>query len=253
MKQQPNYGYPFSSILIRMIIAILISLSIVALIFISISWYLIILITIVFLPIYAFFGIINFKKHFYDYRLNIQKKIISLLDIKGNEYSLDLGSGAGALVIAFAKYLENGKAYGLDKYFKKEDGIRKKIIKFIRINYLGHTLENAIRNSKIESLNDRCIFMSGDFTKRLNFKDEFLNIITSFQSLHIISTEKQKQVFQEINRILKNEGKIIFFEPKQYLGWNINNVKKYYKNLGYDINIIQYKTRVIFYAMKPKN
>lgn len=250
MKQQPNYGFPFSSILIRMLTASLMVLFIIALIFFHISWYFILLISFIILPIYAFFGIILFKRRFYEYRMNIQKKMLSISGINGNEVVLDLGSGAGALVIAFAKFLQDGKAYGLDKYFHNENKIITKIIKFVRINYIGHTLENAERNARIEGVDKKCEFVTGDFTRRLNFQDGYFDIISSFQSLHIIPTQKQKQVFQEIDRVLKKGGRIVFFEPSHFLGWDVNDVKNYFANLGYIINITQLKTRVIFLGEK---
>jgi len=250
MKQQPNYGFPFSSILIRMIMSILIVLFIVALIFFHISWYFIILISFTILPIYAFFGVIMFKRRFYEYRMGIQKKMFSILDINGNELVLDLGSGAGSLAIAFAKYLQDGKAYGLDKYFHNKNKMSTKIIKFVRINYIGHTLKNAEKNASIENVDTKCEFISGDFTRRLNFKDDYFDIISSFQSLHIVPTQKQIQIFQEIDRILKKGGKIVFFEPNRYLGWNVSDAKNYFENLGYIINISNLKTRVIFFGKK---
>jgi len=250
MKQQPNYGFPLSSILIRILIATLIILVVTALVFFHASWYFILLISFIILPVYVFFGIIMFKRRFYDYRMDIQKKMINSLDIKGNESILDLGSGAGALVIGFAKLLQDGKAYGLDKYSLSENKIRTKIIKFVRINYIGHTSKNAKRNAKIEDVDKKCEFISGDFTRRLNFQSDYFDIISSFQSLHIIHTQKQKQVFQEIDRVLKKGGRIVFFEPSHFLGWDVNEVKNYFANLGYIINITQLKTRVIFLGEK---
>jgi len=250
MKKQPNYGFPFSSILIRLIIAVLMIIFIVSLIFSHTSWFLIIFIFFIILPLYAFFGIILFKRRFYEYRMNIQKKMLSILDINGNEVVLDLGSGAGALVIAFAKSLHDGNAYGLDKYFYSENKIRTKIINFVRINYIGHTLKNAEKNAIIENVDTKCEFISGDFTKRLNFQNDYFDIISSFQSLHIVPTQKQIKVFQEIDRILKKGGKIVFFEPSRYLGWDVNDANNYFKNLGYIINIMQLKTRVIFFGKK---
>jgi len=230
--------------------AILMVLSISVLIFFHISWYFIIFISFIIFPIYTFFGIILFKRRFYEYRINIQKKMLSILEISGNEIVLDLGSGAGALVIAFAKSLHDGNVYGLDKYFHKENKIRTKIINFVRINYIGHTLKNAEKNASIENVDTKCEFISGDFTRRLNFQDDYFDIISSFQSLHIVPIQKQIQVFQEIDRILKKGGKIILFEPSNYLGWNVNDAKNYFTNLGYNINIMQIKTRVIFFGKK---
>jgi len=250
MSQKPNYGFPLSSILIRISISILIILVVTALIFFHVSWYFVILISFIFLPVYVFFGIIMFKRHFYDYRMDMQKKMIDILDIKGNESVLDLGSGAGALVITFAKILQDGKVCGLDKYSLSENKIRTKIIKFVRVNYVGHTLKNAKTNAKLEDVDKKCEFISGDFTIRLNFKDDSFDIISSFQSLHITPIQKQIQVFQEIDRVLKKGGKIIFFEPGHFLGWDVNYVKNYFADLGYVLNITQIKTRVIFLGEK---
>ncbi len=176
--------------------------------------------------------------------------MLSILDIKGNEVVLDLGSGAGAMAIAFAKSLQDGYVNGLDKYLHNENKISTKIINFVRINYLGHTLKNAEKNAIIENVDTKCEFISGDFTRRLNFQDDYFDIISSFQSLHIVPSQKQIQVFQEIDRILKKGGKIVFFEPSKYMGWDINYVKNQFKNLGYIINIFQLKTRVIFFGKK---
>ena len=250
MKQQPNYGFPLSSILIRISVAILIILIVAALFFFHMSLYIVLFIIFVILPLYVFFGLIMFKRRFYEYRMDIQKKMIDFLEIKGNESVLDLGSGAGALVICFAKLLHYGKAYGLDKYSLSENKIRTKIINFVRINYLGHTLKNAKRNAKIEDVDKKCEFVSGDFTRRLNFPDDYFDIISSFQSLHILPTQKQMQVFKEIYRVLKKCGIIIFFEPNHFLEWNLNDVKYYFANLGYTIKVTQFKTRVIFFGKK---
>ncbi len=95
------------------------------------------------------------------------------------------------------------------------------------------------RKDKIEDVDEKCEFISGDFTRRLNFQDDYFDIISSFQSLHIVPSQKQIQVFQEIDRILKKGGKIVFFEPSKYMGWDINYVKNQFKNLGYIINIFQ--------------
>jgi len=111
-------------------------------------------------------------------------------------------------------------------------------------------LKNAKRNAKIEDVDKKCEFISGDFTKRLNFQDNYFDIISSFQSLHITPTKKQIQVFQEIDRVLKKGGIIIFFEPNHFFGWDVDDVKNYFANLGYTINITQLKTRVIFLGKK---
>jgi len=87
----------------------------------------------------------------------------------------------------------------------------------------------------------------------LPFKDEYFDIIASSQLIYCISKNKRPSVFQELDRILKKEGKIIFFETKSFLNWNIDEVKNFFENRGYKIKIIQsseFKTCCILFGEK---
>lgn len=241
MKQQPNYGFPLSSVLIRFLFALFIPLFIAILISLNVNLFLIILITVSIVLAYVFFGIILFKKRFLDYRMNILKKMIKIADLKGNEKILDIGTGAGFLAIGFAKNLKDGKVTGLDKYSIKYDSYKTQLISHLKINFIGHTLKNAKRNAKIENVEDKCEFIQTDITKPLKFSDGYFDIIISSQFLYCLPPQKRLPVFHEINRILKNDGKIIFFESKGFLGWNINHSKNYFEKIGYHIDIIKTK------------
>jgi len=53
--------------------------------------------------------------------------------------------------------------------------------------------------------------VNGDFTNKLNFTNNYFDIISSMQSLYFIKSEvKQKILFKEIDRILKIGGKTIY-------------------------------------------
>jgi ubiquinone/menaquinone biosynthesis C-methylase UbiE len=167
--------------------------------------------------------------------------MIKIADLEGNEIVLDLGTGAGLLAIGFSKRLKNGKVYGLDKYHLKYQGIGKNLVNYLKINFIGNTLNNAIRNAKIENVGNKCEFISTDLTKRLNFSDEYFNIILSSQFLYCLSPKKRQLVFNEINRVLRKGGKIIFFESRAFLRWDIDIAKRYFEKMGYKINIEKIK------------
>jgi ubiquinone/menaquinone biosynthesis C-methylase UbiE len=171
--------------------------------------------------------------------MNILKKMIKIADLKGNEKILDIGTGAGFLAIGFAKDLKDGKVTGLDKYSIKYDRFKIQLISYLKINFIGHTLKNAKRNVKIENVEDKCEFIQTDITKPLKFSDSYFDIIISSQFLYCLPPQKRLPVFQEINRILKKDGKIIFFESKDFLGWNINHAKVFFEKIGYQIKIIK--------------
>ena len=239
MKQQPNYGFPLSSVLIRFLFALFIPLFVYILISMNVNLHLIILITLGIVLIYVFFGVVLFKIHFLNYRMNILKKMIKIADLKGNEKILDIGTGAGFLTIGFAKDLKDGKVTGLDKYSIKYDRFKTQLISYLKINFIGHTLKNAKRNVKIENVEDKCEFIQIDITKPLKFSDSYFDIIISSQFLYCLPPQKRLPVFQEINRILKKDGKIIFFESIDFLGWDINHAKNYFEKIGYQIKIIK--------------
>jgi len=253
MKQKPNYGFPLFSVLIRFIFLLFIIIFIVLLIYSKISPFITVLISISLMALYLYFGIIFFKKHFLNYRTKLLKKMINAADLKGNETILDLGTGAGFLAIGFAKSIKNGKVYGTDRYNLKYDNLKTKLFSFIKINFIGNTLKNAKRNVKIENLEKKCEFISADLTKPFNFPDKYFDIILSSQFLYCLPHKKRLTVYNEINRVLKKHGKIIFFESKAYRGWDTKELKEYFEKLEYQINIIKdekYKVRCIIVGTK---
>ena len=253
MKEKVNYGFPLSAIIIRMIILIFLLLLTIEFIIIQINPNFIVLIFLIILIMYVYYGIIIFKKKFYDYRIKIQKKMIELSDLKQNEIILDLGSGAGSLVVAYAKLLKYGKIYGIDRYDSKKNKKKIKITQFLKINYIGNNIRYALRNVKIEGVDHKCVFISQDFSEPLNFPNYYFDIILSSQSMYCLPRNKRIQTYKEINRVLKKDGKIIFFESKSYFGWNIYDLRNFFENIGYKTDIIcknEYKRKCIFYGRK---
>ena len=179
--------------------------------------------------------------------------MIELANLKKDEVILDLGTGAGFLAIGFGKYLTNGKIFGLDKYKIKNENYMSKLKSIIKINFFGNTYENACMNAEKEGIMDRCKFIQADLTESFNFPDDFFDIIISSQFLYCISDIKRKKILKEINRVIKKEGKFIFFEPDSTKDWNVSELEDFYENKGFCINVIkdvELKGRCIIFGKK---
>jgi ubiquinone/menaquinone biosynthesis C-methylase UbiE len=183
------------------------------------------------------FVIIFFNRQFLKNRYKLLNEMIKNANLEGDEIILDLGTGAGFLAIGFAKYLKNVKSIGLDKYSIKKDNLKTRIVNTIKINFVGNSLKSAKKNAKIENVEKKCEFIEVDATEPLNFSNNYFNIIVTSQFIYCIQKSKRIKIYKEINRVLKKGGKIIFFESKSFMGWDINEVKTYFENIGYKIKI----------------
>jgi len=253
MKNKTNYGFPLSYIFFRAIFLLLIALILLALMIIVTPIYIVFLISLFSISIFAYYLIIQFKKQFLEKRGTLLKKIIEIADLKGDENVLDIGTGSGFLAIGLSNYLKNGKTIGLDKYSIKSVNLKTQIATTIKTNFIGNTLKNAKENAKIENVANKCKFIESDITNPLDFKDEYFDIIVSSQLIYCINKNNRHSVFQEIDRILKKNGKIIFFESKSFLNWNIDEAKNFFKNKGYKTKIFQsneFKTCCILFGKK---
>jgi ubiquinone/menaquinone biosynthesis C-methylase UbiE len=183
-------------------------------------------------------GIINGKR--YDKIKNITTKfILELSKFQGNEKVLDLGTGAGLVAINFAKNMKDGEVYGLDRW--NWSPIIKSRLLFHMIT--GSNINNAKQNAKFENVSSKCNFITGSITEKLEFSDNYFEIICSNDSLYFVrDREERNNLFMEINRVLKKGGRFLFCEPeKSCSGWNIQYAMIFFKDLKYEINIFPVK------------
>jgi len=238
MQKKPNYGFPLSYILPGFLFYLTILLILFALIALNVSVYITIIIScLVFILIIV--QLFHFKKQFLKKRFKVLDKIINSSELKGGENVLDLGTGSGFIAIGFAKQLSSGKVYGLDKYSIKNDHFTTRIKNMIKINFIGNTLTNANINSKIEKVENKCKFVQTDVVKPLDFSDNFFDVVISSQFVYCISRKKRKKVFEEINRVLKKGGKIIFFESRSFINWDIYEAKNFFIKKGYNLQLLK--------------
>jgi len=125
--------------------------------------------------------------------------IAKLLEIKGNEYVLDVGTGTGRTAIQMAKRLTTGRLVGIDIWDTMELG--------------GNSPERAYKNAEIEGVKGKVEFKFGNALE-IPFDDDVFDIVTCSSVLNNLPGEKNRiKGLKEIFRVLKPEGKCMLLEP----------------------------------------
>jgi len=121
---------------------------------------------------------------------------------------LDIGTGSGTLAIGLCKEIPNISATGLD--------ISNLILTFAQ--------ENAEKNN----LSSRVTFIEGNAEEML-FEDNSFDLIVSSNTLHLI--ENPLKMFNEMERVLKSEGKFFISDFKRnFLGLISGHIKSAYNS-----------------------
>ena len=126
------------------------------------------------------------------------EQLIDSLELKGNEQVLDVGCGRGLLLIAAAKKLTTGKAYGVDIWQT--------------VDQSGNDPRVTQRNAEVEKVEDRIDIRTGDMRK-LPFQDKWFDVIVSSLALHnIYKKEERTKAVSEIVRTLKPGGRVALLD-----------------------------------------
>jgi arsenite methyltransferase len=121
------------------------------------------------------------------------------MELKGNEYVLDVGTGTGRTAIQVAKRLTTGKLVGIDIWDTMELG--------------GNSPERAYKNAEIEGVKEKVEFKFGDILE-IPFDDDVFEIVTCSSVLNNLHREKDRiKALKEILRVLKPKGKCMLLEP----------------------------------------
>jgi arsenite methyltransferase len=133
-------------------------------------------------------------------------RMLAMLDWKGNESVLDVGTGRGLLMIGAASKLTTGKAIGIDIWSAKD--------------LSGNSLEGTLRNAELEGVRDRVEVRNGD-AAAMKFPDASFDVVLSNLCIHNIPTRKARdKACSEIVRVLKPGGRAIisdFMHTAQYV------------------------------------
>ena len=122
-------------------------------------------------------------------------RMLKMVDWRGDETVLDVGTGRGLLMIAAAKKLKSGKSVGIDIWSKKD--------------LSGNAMDKTLRNAEIEGVRDRVDVQNGDATA-MKFADGSFDVVLSNLCIHNIpSRAGRDQACREIVRVLKPGGKAV--------------------------------------------
>ena len=122
-------------------------------------------------------------------------RMLGMLNWKGDEQVLDVGTGRGLLMIGAAKKLTTGKAVGIDIWSTKD--------------LSGNAMEKTLRNADLEGVRNKIDVQSGD-ASTMKFPDASFDVVVSNLCIHNIpSRAGRDQACREIIRVLKPGGKAI--------------------------------------------
>jgi SAM-dependent methyltransferase len=122
-------------------------------------------------------------------------RMLGMLNWKGDEQVLDVGTGRGLLMIGAAKKLTTGKAVGIDIWSTKD--------------LSGNAMEKTLRNADLEGVRNKIDVQSGD-ASAMKFPDASFDVVVSNLCIHNIpSRAGRDQACREIIRVLKPGGKAV--------------------------------------------
>jgi arsenite methyltransferase len=122
-------------------------------------------------------------------------RMLKMVDWKGNETVLDVGTGRGLMMIGAARKLKSGKAVGIDIWSKRD--------------LSGNSMEKTLANADLEGVRDQVGVQSGDATA-MNFADGSFDVVLSNLCIHNIPTrDGRDRACREIVRVLKPGGKAV--------------------------------------------
>lgn len=119
--------------------------------------------------------------------------ILDGLGLRGDETLLDLGCGRGAVLLAAAKLLPNGRAIGVDIW---------------RADQTDNSMANTLHNAELEGVADRIEVRTADITD-LPFEDNSVDVIVSSLVVHNIPTVAARaKAISEAARVLRPGGRL---------------------------------------------
>ena len=143
-------------------------------------------------------------------KLRIWERELDRAGLLGNEQLLDLGCGRGAVLIAAARRLPNGRAVGADRWTRDQS---------------GNSPEVTLANAAAAGVADRVEVHTADMTA-LPFPDRSFEVVTSALAIHNIPTPGGRyRALDEAMRVLRPGGQLLIADP-----WPM--ARKYAAHLG---------------------
>ena len=155
-------------------------------------------------------------------------RMLAMVNWRGDEQVLDVGTGRGLLMIGAAKKLTTGKATGIDIWNAAD--------------LSGNKIENTEKNAGLEGVADK-IEIKNENAMKMSFADGTFDVVLSNLCIHNIpSAEGRAKACCEIARVLKPGGLAVISDFK-----NVSAYQKTFEELG----LSGQKTFHIWPAMFP--
>ena len=127
-------------------------------------------------------------------KFEVWAEILEDLRLRGDETLLDLGCGRGAVLLAAAKLLPNGRAIGVDIW---------------RADQTDNSQQNTLRNAEVEGVSDRVEVRTADITD-LPFDNDSVDVIVSSLVVHNIpGAANRAKAISEAARVLRPGGRLV--------------------------------------------
>jgi arsenite methyltransferase len=160
----------------------------------------------------AFGGVLMLLYSLYG-KYKHRDRMLRLIDWKGDEQVLDIGTGKGLLMIGAAKKLSTGKSIGID-IWNAED-------------LTGNNAEAALNNAAIEGVEDKVEVLSENVMS-MSFADGTFDVILSNMCIHnIYDKDGRMAACREIARVLKKGGQAVIADFR-----HMREYKKNFDEIG---------------------
>jgi arsenite methyltransferase len=149
----------------------------------------------------------------------VWSKLLGDLRLRGDEQTLDVGCGRGAVLVATAGRLGTGRAHGVDLWRSRDQS--------------GNSERATEANAEASGVAERVELHTGDMTQ-LPFTDGTFDVVTSSLAIHNLPTaEGRCRALDEAMRVLRPGGRLVIAD--------IRNVRRYGQHLrasgGQDVKV----------------
>jgi arsenite methyltransferase len=140
-------------------------------------------------------------------KFEVWAKLLTAMDLRGDERVLDLGCGRGAVLLAAAKITPRGKAVGVDIW---------------RADQTGNSAQATWANAHAEGVADRVELHTRDMTD-LAFPDGSFDLVVSNFAIHnLAGNAARRSAIGEAVRVLRPGGRVVIADlgfTRRYADW----------------------------------